>query len=778
VPATVTYRVTNSKGESTSQQVSITASGNYAVIERTLYTLSRTALQAIQVGGMYRGDNHDRQHLGVFMPVGSTLSVRKMTPNVDAEWDIICFQGRARQNLRLNLSANQWQTLTGTDGKGGLPLIRTPRMEDLNGQPAVIEVKISGGVTDLDYFHYGDDTKKFLNKWENSGNHFALLGNRVVNIMTSRTDVNNGWFTTREFAYDINGLLTMYAEVVDLFDKMIGLDINAPDPIDRLVRTRFLVVPYRGGAGYAFYGRDFCGFSVGDEFGEVRTYLGRNWVVFHEIGHGYEGTLRQKETPMVEIKNNILSTHFQLTFKDFTQYADRRASWLFEGARNPAEVVDARSVERRNRGLAGFRGGDHFRDKQYIMLLPTNAAGTIDDSKRAIRELNLLHRRNLDWSLADLYTIALHNSANINVIPFMQSFGFTVSDWAKAKVFESGSRIAQPFRDLTSNSIEHLLFPANGRLLWGTLSLVTPGEFDLGYGTATITLDIDNFRLIRGQTIQIRDGDNVVQTIRIDRPTVNVAALPAGAYIIDLPPARSGHFVTGYNYLIIKADTNSEMTVSYTPMTVSPIVGATHIALLGGGDSPVADVRFDAQNSQLLITTTGNTAHWVRRGRGADINPYALYCRVAIYRNNIQLISKEYTWTGENQAGVLAVNTRIGDEIRIYHVEGSTRARGVSSITGEQNELFYFPTSEVATVVVTRYGLVMQGTDVATQREIFTNNFNALLQQFIEVVPENKIDGMQAYNDLKVTLILGSELLSAADRAVFNSSWGNRFRRR
>ncbi|MDR1950636.1 MAG: M60 family metallopeptidase, partial [Bacteroidales bacterium] len=508
VPSTVTYRITNSKGQETTRQVSISASGNNAVVERTLYTLSRTALQAIQSGGMMRGDNHDRQHLGVFMPAGATLRVRRVSTGATSNWNVKVAQGRSGKDLDLNLSgsgtSSSWQTVSassGTSERGGIPMIRTPRTEEVSSQGGtVIEVEISGNVTDLNYFHYGDNTMDFLTRWTNAS-HYALLGNSVANIMVSRADVTNGRFTAGEFSMNINKLLEMYDSVCMLFNRMIGLDINAADPKDKLVHTKYWVVPYRGGAGLAFYGGDYCGYSSGDEFGEAADYLRRSWVVFHEIGHGYEGWIRGKEISMVEIKNNILSTYFQLTFLDFKNDASRRTSWIFEGNNNTPAIVDNRVVNRRHKGLAGFNDGDHFRDKLYFMMTLTNATGTAANAEKALAEINYLNRRHRGWTLADLWTKGLHNTSKINAIPFMESYGFTVSEMTKAQAFEDGSRIAQPFRDLTDANITSHLFPANGRLLWGSLSLVKPSDFDLGNGTATITINIDSLDLIKGRNI-------------------------------------------------------------------------------------------------------------------------------------------------------------------------------------------------------------------------------------------------------------------------------------
>ena len=63
-----------------------------------------------------------------------------------------------------------------------------------------------------------------------------------------------------------------------------------------------------------------------------------------------------------------------------------------------------------------------------------------------ITAINLINREHPNWSLANLYAKGMSDTRQINIIPFMESYGFVPSDIIKAQVFEKENRIAQPLR--------------------------------------------------------------------------------------------------------------------------------------------------------------------------------------------------------------------------------------------------------------------------------------------------------------------------------------------
>ena len=783
VPTTVTYRVA---GVSQTVELGVSATENQ-IIQRTLYTLSKDALAAINVTGAERGPNHDRQHLGVYMPQGSTLRVRRVY-NYATNWNIRMIQGRSYASPEPDGGDRSWDNFSGTGWqifnnntpniKGGIPLVRTPKTEELNGNPAIIEVELSGNVTELNYFHYGDHTADFLNRW--SGNHYALLGNSVVNIMVSEADRDDGWFTTKEFANNISGLLNMYAQVVAYFNEWIGLDINATHPRNRLVNTKYLVVPKREGAGLAFYSYFYCGFSIGndggnsnhnDYYGKAGNFLERSWIVPHEVGHGYEGNFSgSKEISLGEVMNNVLGTYWEMTFLDFTKDDERKRSWIFD-ASNPPTSVDNKVAEHRYKGYVSVTD---FRELLYLMMTLSNAgAAKPDEAHHALQSVHCLNRETINWSIADLYAKGLADSRETNIIPFMESFGFAPSFTLKSQVFEEGNRIAQPFRDITNSWLSHVL-PDDGRLLWGSLSLVRPNDISLGTGAAgTITINIDDLNLIKGQNISIKDGKNIVHTATIEDKTVSVpAGFPAGAYYIDLPSV-TGYtpHITGYNILNVKEGSAADATVNYKALTVSHATELTRLEMRGHNEAPFATIDYDADNNSLIIESFGVVPHpssW-----GSD----NLYCKIEIYRGDTRLWSKDYYSIVTSAAGTYYQDIQVGDVIRIYHREPTLnhRPRAVNAITGKTLTNYTF--AETTTLEVTQYGIMLRSWSETVKRQVYTDNFNNFLDYVVKnVIPADKMEGMDDYNDIKAWLLAGSQLLSNTDRADFENNYGSMFR--
>ena len=91
------------------------------------------------------------------MPQGATLRIVNTHPSASLNIMMIQgrqFQGRNNGDIVWNLEGGNQEeqhilTNNTPNPKGGIPLVRTPRTEDLNGHPAIIEVELSDGVTEL-----------------------------------------------------------------------------------------------------------------------------------------------------------------------------------------------------------------------------------------------------------------------------------------------------------------------------------------------------------------------------------------------------------------------------------------------------------------------------------------------------------------------------------------------------------------------------------------------------------------------------------------------------
>jgi hypothetical protein len=807
-PTTVTYQVA---GES--RTVEIARTGNVILVERTLYSWSRAALDAIQSGAAFRGDNQDKQTLGVFMPNNSSIRLRRLEGPQNIRIDT--YRGQADDHTRtgnnVTLQNNNWVTLNNQGAnRGGVPMVRTPMLGGTEVHRIELEVPGGGPATHLNYFHYGDDQAAFMGRWSSNNHQFVLLSNNVVQLMAAVSDRTDGRFASNGTASNISGLLGWYEEVVDALNRMSGLVANDPDPRHRLIPTRFFIVPADGGPGAAYYNQnDHCGMS-GDRT-HLHDYLDRHWVGIHEMAHGYEGHFNfRKEVRLVDIKNNIMGTLFQMTYLDFTNTSQqvtangRAASWIFNYYSSPpanrgdlhqsaiirrtgdvgegtlGRFGDFAIAARRTPGTNTIGGDESLRERLYVLMaLTSGAAANHTHTTVAGRALQMAamedawgmanrfnREREAHFSLGNLMAKGFSLGTQTNLVPFLESYGFGISDLIRAQAFEDGSRIALPLRDFgvtTGGAVT-----STNRQYWGDLTAVMPGDSRLtsGNGTATVIFAGAD---INGRTVEVRDGARVVSTHTVANNQISVTA-PRGAYYLHLPHVEG--MVSGYRPLLIRNGTNPNMTITYQELMASFVAGVTTFELAGIGDNLVARVLFDPVRMEVIVESAGEEPHYAWSSN-------AVYSSVTHLRNNNQVSNhrREHRARDFLPATTDRWPVQLNDVIRITHLEGASRAFAVNSMTGARDNAFHtFVSNGNNDFVVTPFGLMPAGINEDQRRQRFTTNFNAVLAEAAATIPPSKWSGMDDYTDIKVGFILGSQSLSDANRTAFDAGAGADFR--
>lgn len=78
------------------------------------------------------------------------------------------------------------------------------------------------------------------------------------------------------------------------------------------IATRYFVRADKHGVGAAYYDTEWCGHTsatIGEGWLDNVT---TQWVILHEIGHGYQGKFMQDTTlPVNEVWNNIYASFYQ-----------------------------------------------------------------------------------------------------------------------------------------------------------------------------------------------------------------------------------------------------------------------------------------------------------------------------------------------------------------------------------------------------------------------------------------------------------------------------------
>ena len=190
-----------------------------------------------------------------------------------------------------------------------VPFIRTPKCTDV--QP-IVEFKWTDGMEQISYYRYKDDEAAFFADWHENDLSYAIIEGSAATFLVpvkDRDNVINHNNDRYSFA-TIDEMLEWYADFVEYYDTMVGLDFYAKEQYNQNVRAKFFIYANEHGAGLAYYSGDHSAFNGN----ELADYLLKSWLALHEFGHGYEGALATREYSFVETTNNILAYHFQQTF--------------------------------------------------------------------------------------------------------------------------------------------------------------------------------------------------------------------------------------------------------------------------------------------------------------------------------------------------------------------------------------------------------------------------------------------------------------------------------
>jgi hypothetical protein len=772
----VTYSVTNSRGQTATQQVQITFSGSSFVVERRIFSLPRADTEASEIADMRRGNNHDAQHLGIYMPPNSAFQARILSGPVNQDLTLTAYTGIAGQNISTTLNRSGTQTAVSHGGgvighgqtvsaMGRVPMIKTPK-NDTGHSVVELTFNLSGAnsVRGLNYFHHGDDQTTFMNGWTND-HMFSIIEGRAITIMVPWNDRNeltgNPVRDAHERMTSINEILGFYDHMVDMYDDWTGLSIDSAQRHNRLIRSRFLALPQFGGIGWAYYSGDHIALSngTGTISGKplngghtVFPYLLKSWAALHEVGHGYEGNITGKEYPLGEISNNILSNFYQ---RDFIT-ANPRYMWFYDlgnsNATHPA--LENRTIANRMPNFsADFRNG---------LFMLTEFLDTTGKPHEVWAEIHRLNRGMMaagqNWPLADLFARAAFDVTGLNMLPYLQWIGFQPSVSIQAYVFEREGRIPYFLRQLTATDASaDSIRTAEG--LRGRHAGALPNPARGINGSVTINITIDQLSRLTGQHIRIMDGPVAVQTAEINSGTVTFNNIPAGAYYIDMPGAAAGSYTTGYNALIVRAGASNTAAVTYSP-AASIVAASAQIRFLGGSDVLFSIISYDPVRSVVTVNTRPVSPHWVT----TLANPYA-----TVTVNGSPVITRSYHPTNSNTAQIQESAVQIGTTVVVSHIEGSTQMNSRGRLFNSLNNQTILGFRD-ATFVVTQYGLVLQTWPEAQRYADYLARFNNYLASVRSSMPPADIANQNKFKDIKAQIIASSALLNASDRASFEST--------
>ena len=231
------YRVTDSHGNKSELTVPVTIQDKEegeCIVEQTVYAIPSMA--NMQLVGTERCNTGDRQILGIFVPENQNFQIKMIEG--DQNLQITFFTNTRAKNsfVSVNCKSTDYQTIQNTKGDtvpGAVPLVTSPRLESATeiNRTFKIEVKYNSSVKALDYYHYKDSEEQFNANWKISENEFGVVDGEAILCVVPFADVDKlSGYTASGYNNpfeSIDAFLEYYLEVVNRYDKMIGLEFDA-----------------------------------------------------------------------------------------------------------------------------------------------------------------------------------------------------------------------------------------------------------------------------------------------------------------------------------------------------------------------------------------------------------------------------------------------------------------------------------------------------------------------------------------------------------------------
>ena len=158
----------------------------------------------------------------------------------------------------------------------------------------------------------------------------------------------------------------------------------------------------------------------------------------------------------------------------------------------------------------------------------------------------------------DAYVESIADIYNINIIPYMESWGLKISDETKSNIYQRNYPLISILKDFVDDDTLNTIMTNED--LDRKYSLVT-NEVLMKYGINSniyLNIDIDDFNKINGKFILIKDGNSTVKSIKIDNLYMEINNLPIGTYYLQMP------IIEGYSQDYTYVQVIENQTLSYT----------------------------------------------------------------------------------------------------------------------------------------------------------------------------------------------------------------------
>lgn len=669
--------------------------------EFQMYT--KPSVSNMDLAGTTRGNWHDREDLGIYMKAGASFDIRIKNTNEfkkNVVLDVYNDDSQTEKRIELKPDGNFTKVTADVDS---VPFVRTVYGTKVG---AILEIKDKTNTSKLIKYSYGENEENFLNTWKNSDDKFAVVEGDSVTMLVPRKNINSlSSKNAGPYGFKtIDEMLKYYDDFTAQYDKFLGLEYNASDPLNNNVKTKYFIKADKHGAGAAYYNGNHTA-QNGDN---ISGYLSRGWLNLHEFGHGYQGTIAHQELSLGEVTNNVLGYYFQQTFLQ-----PNDAGWMGE------KINIEKQMKNRRDSVSNFNQLNE-REKLYMLVNLLDKLGP----EKTWAQMNIDYRKmrseGKNISTSDLFAIEFSKSG-YNVIPYLNANKIFVSSSVASEIYAKDLPIIGYLRDFVasdekSNSIRSDLGLASNYDLVSSDELA---KFNLS-GNVKITFDIDNFDEIKNKEVSIMNGGEAVRSFTINSKTINLSGLPVGVYSIKIPLADDA-YDHDFETITISENSTTNKTIKYTKISESPFATADQISLRGLGDAEFAKVKFE--NGKVCLVANAVQPHSYFSDEYANVRFYK--------KDGTKFYEKSFV--GNKNIGAIndCFDFEIGDRVSIKHREASSRLVFINTLLNKNDDTLKTDNkTDFSDYEITKKGLKKVG----ISSEGFYENYKKKLDEYIQDV--------------------------------------------
>lgn len=741
------YTVTDSHNNTTTLTVPVIVTNDATEdisVERTVYTNPST--WAVGLSGFSRGGTGDRQILGIYLPAGETAKMRIIEADGNMGVAFLANDSAKESSVTIPVSGD-WVTLKNTKSEvdyDSVPLLTSTVLSKENTsltKTYTIEVAYSSSIPKLNYYHYKDDEDLFRSEWIEANTTYGVVDNEVMMVIVPLTDLNKTTNYYKKGFTSLDQFLEYYKAAVDKMDEYVGLSFNPEKITDQNVRIKYLVKANAHGAGAAYY----SGSHVGINSSSVASFFEMNWGGLHEFAHGYQGNLGKGQMGLGEVGNNIIGHYIQIDKSIYFHSGD----WL--GA---LASVEASKNALRESGSTFAEVNVSTRLYMIINLFDAFEGGTTYGRMFSwFRE-----QRNNGTLLVDvnanqdIYALAIADLYNINIIPYMEAWGLTISEVTKDEIYSHNYESMTILKDMTTDESLEKIMGSNDDITLKYQPVLNSVYQDNDInGTLKLTFDIDDINNLIGKNIVFKDGENIIKTVEITSANMTIE-MPVGNYLAKMPILNN--YRQDNLSVTIKEDGENAYTYTYENLESITYANNQYLRVLG--------YNYNTIGYQIVFTdefTKGTITYPNQSAMGGK--EY-----VRIYDENNNLVDDETVTNGyfNYSNGSRTIDLKEGYVIEVnYPSRYASKVKVYSSLTNEELTA-YKPTSQTTRYIVTKEGLKLESMSDEDLEDIAYNSLKTYLINIIEAYKNSvteeelnnkninfkgKADVVAAYNNLK-----------------------------